>query len=503
MQTEPGTHALIAPPHAEKPRVAAPIPSRRITATFLLVALLFAISLPPSTARAGLLASGYNAWFNNHQTNYITYSYQPGVNSIGYGNGAGYEQAHGGDVQLFYGDGASADIYFYGSTITYWYSMAFNRGSYEVWIDNQYIETISANINQYTNDVRRMISRSWSVNTGYHTLNLRFRNQSGQVMDLDAITVDIWIYPQGRYDSSSSNIKYSSTPVWQNYTVNNPPLPWQSTISLSENRRDFARMTFVANSVYSSHSMGWDRGYVGIVIDGIPLTAGLQNLNAPSIQRGISYGRNNLHQYNYGNPGVARWVHTINVHVPREKPPFAAGYIVDLDAIDVGRRQMAIPLVAQQTNDWCWAAVAKAIGDHRNGALTKTQCQLVASLKGTPCPANAWGWWYEIQNLLINQYQVSGGNAAYGARSFAEIKSMIDSQRVGIIHWSWSTTPLVGVGHFLIIVGYSEESGNQDLLFIDPINTQLGVQKQPYQWMVSSNVPGQPPHVWSLTISDL
>ena len=80
---------------------------------------------------------------------------------------------------------------------------------------------------------------------------------------------------------------------------------------------------------------------------------------------------------------------------------------------------------------------------------------------------------------------------------------MIDSQRVGIIHWSWSTTPLVGVGHFLIIVGYSEESGNQDLLFIDPINTQLGVQKQPYQWMVSSNVPGQPPHVWSLTISDL
>ena len=441
---------------------------RRICLTVLLGLLALVTALHPVPARAANAASGNNFWLNNHELGYITYTYNPGYNSIGYGYGAGYEQALSGDVQLFYGDGAAAELLFCGSSVTYWYSMAWNRGSYEVRIDGQYPETVSANINQYPNDVRRMVGRSWSVTTGCHTLNLRFRNLSGQVMDLDALTVDITNFLPGRYDSSGSEIKYSTNPAWQSYYLSNPLRPWNNTLTLSENQRDLARLTFISSSVYSVHSRNIDRGRVGIVIDGVPLTSSLSDLYG-SLQRGHTLGRDGLDNWGYGNTGVARYVHTINIHVPRDKVSYSNGYIVDVDAIDVGVRRLLIAPIQQETpiagqaSNWCWAAVAKAIGEFRSPYVNKTQCQLVSSLKGTPCP-NTFGTYLDIQWLLVNHYQSSRGNSAPGVSSFGDIKAMIDGGRAGVIHWSWSTIPFWGNGHFVAIIGYSQAFGNEDII---------------------------------------
>lgn len=74
---------------------------------------------------------------------------------------------------------------FYGSRISYFYSMAFNRGKTFVYIDDVLIDQVDA----YSSETRRQIGKTWNVTPGFHTIKVVVGGggPSGNYSDVDAL----------------------------------------------------------------------------------------------------------------------------------------------------------------------------------------------------------------------------------------------------------------------------------------------------------------------------
>lgn len=158
---------------------------RRLSAYILGFLLIGWLIQPASVAHAAATAG----WYNNNDSQ-ISYS---SPQDWTYLNGSTYSLAMNSDISTTTVPGARIDFTFSGSSVTYWYTLAYNRGSYRVYIDGVYFEEVSAN----TTGVRRQIGRTWTVANPNlsHLLSIVFvPTPSGTILDIDAFSVDVQTY---------------------------------------------------------------------------------------------------------------------------------------------------------------------------------------------------------------------------------------------------------------------------------------------------------------------
>ena len=122
-----------------------------------------------------------------------------------------------------------------------------------------------------------------------------------------------------------------------------------------------------------------------------------------------------------------------------------------------------VPMVAQQTEVWCWAAVTEMIFRYYN--VGTTQCNILSEWTGVDCCS--------YSNLCLHPAPVEVIQrtlAAYGIRSqvinrglsLSEVKYEIDQGRPIVVFYIGSSF----VGHFVLAYGY-DSSGN--IYIHDPI----------------------------------
>lgn len=137
-----------------------------------------------------------------------------------------------------------------------------------------------------------------------------------------------------------------------------------------------------------------------------------------------------------------------------------------------GATSLPVPLIPQQTNEWCWAASGQMIMNYL-GATAVTQCQQANNELGrsdccmSPTPsACIKGGYTQFDKYNFNTTQYGGG-----ALPFSMLKSEIDSNRPVEFAWSWTG----GGGHVMVAVGYSvDSSGNQWVYSNNPWPPNVG-----------------------------
>jgi hypothetical protein len=163
---------------------------------------------------------------------------------------------------------------------------------------------------------------------------------------------------------------------------------------------------------------------------------------------------------------------------------------------------LPVPLVFQEQNQWCWAAVSKSVLDYFG--YTVSQCQIADFTRtsatwydfGTQncCVAPsgacnhsnyAWGESGSISDILkhFGNIQIIGRTDSL---SINEISAELKNARPYIISWGWTT----GGGHFLVGHGLDKEM----LYYMNPWPGE-GFKIALYDWVVSSSE-----HHWKATI---
>lgn len=211
--------------------------------------------------------------------------------------------------------GAEAILSFSGSTITYFYSMAFNRGSQEVFIDGQSKGVFSG----YASEVRRQVGQTWSLSNGSHTIRLRSLG-GGQYTDLDMFAVNIASVGNGVYDNPHSQLRKFGTWSPSTYTMGT----YGNSLDVSNTTQSGFRFTFTGDEVTYIYSMSGNRGKAAVTIDGSNKGIIDQYSSHPRRQIGVTYS------------GLGSGVHILNVVNTGSKNSLSSDYYIDVDAVVVG-----------------------------------------------------------------------------------------------------------------------------------------------------------------------
>jgi hypothetical protein len=204
---------------------------------------------------------------------------------------------------------------FTGSRITYRYSKVYNRGDAYIYLDGNYVETISS----YSPDTIWQAARTWSVTPGVHTIEVRVAGDG--FVDLDSFVVDIPIIGGGIYDDTHSRFQYIGG--WTLGTATTGAAgAYNQTLHWSPTPEDGATFTFDGYQLTYVYSKAWNRGKAVITIDGN--NYGDVDLFWPSVVWGqcISYDL---------PPGI----HTVNITVANRKNPASNNFFVDVDRLIV------------------------------------------------------------------------------------------------------------------------------------------------------------------------
>lgn len=212
-----------------------------------------------------------------------------------------------------YGD--EATLSFTGSTITYFYTMASNRGSQEIIIDGQSKGVFSS----YADEVRRQVGRSWNLSTGSHTIKL-WSLGVGQYTDLDMFSVNIASVGNGVYDNSHSQLRKFGTWSPSSYTIGT----YGNTRDTSNTTQSGFRFTFTGDEVTYIYSTSNNRGKAAVTIDGS--NKGVIDQYSSDLRRqiGVTYS------------GIGSGVHILNVVNTGSKNSSSSDYYIDVDAVIVG-----------------------------------------------------------------------------------------------------------------------------------------------------------------------
>jgi hypothetical protein len=205
--------------------------------------------------------------------------------------------------------GSEATFSFNGTTITRFFSMASNRSSEEIYIDNVYKGTYST----YAGEIRRQVGRTWSVSPGNHTIKVRALG--GGFTDVDAFAVDIATVGAGVYDNTHTQIRYFGTWADSTYT----PGTYGNSLKISNVAQSGFRFTFTGDEITYIYSMHANRGKAAITIDGV--NKGYIDQYSSDLRRQIGKTFSGL------GPGV----HILNVVVTGTKNASSSDYYVDLN----------------------------------------------------------------------------------------------------------------------------------------------------------------------------
>lgn len=210
--------------------------------------------------------------------------------------------------------GNKATLSFNGSTISLFYSMAYNRGGHAVYIDGQ----LKGAYGSYAPEIRRQVGKTWSVSPGNHTIEVVVNG--GGFTDVDAFAIDIATVGEGVYDNGHSHIRYFGS--WTDSSCT--PGTYNNSLKISNTPQSGFRFTFTGDEITYIYSMHSNRGRAAITIDGNDY--GYIDQYSPDLRRQIGKTFSGL------GPGV----HILNVVVSGDKNASSSDYYVDLDALVVG-----------------------------------------------------------------------------------------------------------------------------------------------------------------------
>ncbi len=123
----------------------------------------------------------------------------------------------------------------------------------------------------------------------------------------------------------------------------------------------------------------------------------------------------------------------------------------------ITRKVLAVPLVGQQTEVWCWAAASEMI--FRYYSVGTTQCRILTAWVGVDCcnyPTYCRYTAPTVEFIQQTLYGIGGirSRAIPRALAFHELKSEIDQGRPLIIGYQGSFA-----GHVVVVYGY-DSAGN-------------------------------------------
>lgn len=202
----------------------------------------------------------YDNWYPNVGYKGLSWTHGDGCCPLALGSGLAWSEGTGG-TQWFP---------FVGDRITWQFTKHWNRGTQDIYIDGIYQTTYSSDDDR---DTLWRTQKTWDVPWGFHVIEIRKQGGAGAYTDTDAFIVNVSQAPVGSYDSyGNSYVSYHGN--WTHCTTcgdpNNPnEQPHNRTISWSNTPNDGVTMTFVGDGIRYYYTKAYNRGIVGVTIDGI------------------------------------------------------------------------------------------------------------------------------------------------------------------------------------------------------------------------------------------
>lgn len=220
--------------------------------------------------------------------------------------------------------GSTASCTFNASRITYKYTMASNRGSVNVYIDNSLVASFSE-FTPVSTDNRYQIARTWAVTPGVHTIKVSVVGNG--YVDLDSFITDIDYTTASasevKVEDTSGSVRYINGSTPWTHSTGFYTLASASSISWSNVIGDAVSLTFFGDQIGVMSTAETNRGKAIITIDGND--KGLFDL----------YGANTLWENVVVFRGLGTGFHTINVAVSGQQNPNANGNFIDIDAFSL------------------------------------------------------------------------------------------------------------------------------------------------------------------------
>jgi Peptidase_C39 like family len=162
---------------------------------------------------------------------------------------------------------------------------------------------------------------------------------------------------------------------------------------------------------------------------------------------------------------------------------------------------LAVTLVPQATQNWCWAASGQMIMNYL-GNPAVNQCQEATDYPFAPPQTNPRTNWCTSPPDTLGftgwpQFASYGFNATqtpYGTPiSWAQLKQEIDGNRPVAFVWAWRD----GGGHMMVAIGYESVDGVDRVIILDPSPPHKGDRRSiPYDDFVAGNYLGEPYTHW-------
>jgi hypothetical protein len=224
-----------------------------------------------------------------------------------------------------------ASFGFNGSRITLFYTMYTNRGLTTIRIDGDPVTNPGWNNNGsgYAPELRRQVGRTWTVDPGDHTLEIKITGTGeggGAAADIDAFAVDIAYKSTGIYDDRDPHVRYFG--YWGAYS--GIAGAYNGTTQFSNESGALFRFTFWGDSVTYRYSRAANSGKAAITIDGLPVQVAGENKGYLDL-----YGPATLRDQSTTFSGYGPGAHVMTVMVSPFKNPASIDYFVDIDRVVV------------------------------------------------------------------------------------------------------------------------------------------------------------------------
>ena len=206
--------------------------------------------------------------------------------------------------------GESATFDFTGSQFVLTYTANTNRGSFDVYVDGGYVNTID----EYA--AAQAWQAEWAsgdLGAGAHTVEFRNVGPVGSIVDIDAIEIKEYPQPMGAG-------KYDDTHVSWSYSIGFPALtttgPYDGTLHYSNTVGEYATFSFTESQFVLIYTANSNRGKLAVYVDGVYV----DTIN--------EYAKKQVWQTEWASGDLGAGPHIV-------KFVDVSGTIVDIDAIEI------------------------------------------------------------------------------------------------------------------------------------------------------------------------
>ena len=206
--------------------------------------------------------------------------------------------------------GDSAELLFTGTKFTLFFTKDFNRGSIDVYVDGNKVDTVNTYSASYA---FQQAYTSPTYTAGSHTLRLVHAG-AGAYIDIDAITIcDTSVpIPAGTYDDTVCNWTYTGS--WAIYIG---PGPHEDSLHYTSTVGDSAELMFTGTKFTLLFTKDFNRGFIDVYVDG------------NKVDTIDAYSSMYAFQQTYTSPTYTSGNHTVRlVHA-------GVGAYIDIDAIQI------------------------------------------------------------------------------------------------------------------------------------------------------------------------